>query len=176
MWHKQHWKEERGRNSPGSKKARGLPSPAYSVQENKGIIPFQGIIKFLFLEDHYHIPNPRPDFTLPVTNHLQAQPMLAFVIFPPWQQIEGPVELMGLCCPVQLGGEEAVANQDGTRESHSATEADPKRVAEWARIVSQRVRLSEALQCIPDARDSHFWGDAWLSVWSITMSGQEVVA
>ena len=48
---------------------RGLPSPAHSVQENKGIIPFPGAIKFLFLEDHYHKPNLEPDLTLPVTKH-----------------------------------------------------------------------------------------------------------
>lgn len=39
-------------------RASGLLSPKYSVQENKGIIRFQGIIEFLFLEDHYSVPSP----------------------------------------------------------------------------------------------------------------------
>ena len=59
MWRKQHWQEERGRNRPGSKKARGLPSPAHSVQENKGIIPFQGVIKLLFFRGSLSHTKPR---------------------------------------------------------------------------------------------------------------------
>ena len=72
MSRKPRWPEKRSRNRPDSQKASGFPSLRYSVQGNKGIVPFRGIIEFFFLEDHYHVPNPRPDFTLPVTYHPQG--------------------------------------------------------------------------------------------------------
>ena len=107
MWCKQHRQEERGRNRPGSKKARGLPSPAHSVQENKGIIPFQGVIKLLFLEDHYHIPNPGPDFTLSITRRPQGPVRVCICRLYPMTAGQGPSGADGLMQPRPAGREQA---------------------------------------------------------------------
>jgi hypothetical protein len=67
----------RGRNRQSSKSARGFPSLLHSVSENKGIIQFQGIIKFLILEGHYHTPNPEPDLTPLITHHPEGYSLVA---------------------------------------------------------------------------------------------------
>lgn len=125
--------KKRGRNRPGSKKARGLPSPAHSVQENKGIIPFQGVIKLLFLEDHYHIPNPGPDFTLSVTRRPQGPVRVCVCRLYPLTAGQGPSGADGLTQPRPAGrgasseaGEEE-GNLEGTRDLTLPLRLAPKR-------------------------------------------------
>ena len=77
MWCKAHWQETRGRNRQSSKSARGFPRLPRSVSEKKGIIQFQGIIKFLILEGHYHTPTPEPDLTPLITRHPAGYSLVA---------------------------------------------------------------------------------------------------
>lgn len=94
MWYKQRWQEKRSRNRAGSQKSRSFPNPAHSDQENKGIIPFQGLIKLLFqrIIIMYQILGQISLFLSPVT--LQAQATFAFVTFPTWQVSRGPAVLV----------------------------------------------------------------------------------
>lgn len=77
MGYKAHWQETRGEIDEAARVARGFPSLLHSVSENKGIIQFQGIIKFLILEGHYHTPNPEPDLTLLITHHPAGYSLVA---------------------------------------------------------------------------------------------------
>lgn len=96
----------------------GLPSPAHSVQENKGIIPFQGVIKLLFLEDHYHIPNPRPDFTLSITSRPQGPVHVCICNLQPKTAGQGPSGADGLMRPrpAGRGASSGAGQEEGTRD------------------------------------------------------------
>ena len=62
MSRKPRWPEKRSRNRPDSQKASGFPSLRYSVQGNKGIVPFRGIIEFFFFRGSLSRTKPQARF------------------------------------------------------------------------------------------------------------------